>query len=270
MINQFFHTIRQNLRGWLIYAGALFIIQVALAGVFNQAGAGLPGGMGMLIDLLPDTVRGFVGSSELDLLTANGMLAVAYNHPLTKVALSVFAVGLTAGAIAGELERGTLDLILARPVRRYELLLGSGLATVLAALLVGGITFLGTVIGANIGGVSGDVTWNYFVWLAFSTTALVLAMSGFGYLFSTLARRGGQAAGWTGGLIAGMFFLDWFGSLWDKVEPLTALSLFHYHTPTAIIMNQANGWINTTVLLIVAVLTFAAAIVIFERRDLIR
>jgi len=37
------------------------------------------------------------------------MLAVAYNHPLSKIVLSVFAVGLSASAIAGELERGTPD-----------------------------------------------------------------------------------------------------------------------------------------------------------------
>ena len=41
MTNQFVHTIRRNIRSWLIYAGALFIIQVALAAVFRQAGAGL-------------------------------------------------------------------------------------------------------------------------------------------------------------------------------------------------------------------------------------
>ena len=74
MSNQFFHIIRRGMRSLLVYAGALFIIQIALAAVFKQAGAGLPGGMGMLIDLLPDAVRGFVGSSELDLLTANGNL----------------------------------------------------------------------------------------------------------------------------------------------------------------------------------------------------
>lgn len=270
MINQFLHTIRRNIRSWLIYAGALFVIQVALAAVFKQAGAGLPGGMGMLIDLLPNAVRGFVGSSELDLLTANGALAVAYNHPLTKVALTAFAVGLTASAIAGELERGTLDLLLARPLRRYKLLLGSGLALLLAAFVVGGSMFLGTVVGARIGGISGEVAWGNFCWLALNTVALVLAMSGLGYLFSTLAQRGGQAAGWTAGLIAGMFFLDWFATMWDKVEPFTPLSLFHYHSPTAIISGTPNWWINITVLLAVAVVAFVAAMVIFEHRDLTR
>lgn len=270
MINQFFHTIRLNIRSWLIYAGALFIIQIALAAVFNQAGAGLPGGMGMLIDLLPDSVRGFVGSSELDLLTVNGALAVSYNHPLTKLMLGVFAVGLTANAVAGELERGTLDLLLARPLRRYKLLLGSGLALLLAAFLIGGCMLLGTAVGASIGGISGEVEWGNFGCLALNTVALVLAMSGLGYLFSALARRGSQAAGWTGGLLVGMFFLDWFATMWDKVKPLTPLSLFHYYQPSQIIGGSPNWWVNISVLLALAVIVFVAAMITFERRDLTR
>ena len=270
MINQFFHTIRRNTRGWLIYAGVLFTMQVALAAVFKQAGASLPGGMGQLIDLLPDAVRGFVGSSQLDLLTANGALAVAYNHPLTKVVLTVFAVALPVSAIAGELERGTLDLLLAHPLRRYKLLLGSGLALSLAAVMLGGSMFLGTVVGARIGGISAEVAWGDFGWMALNTVALVLAMSGLGYLFSVLARRGGQAAGWTGALIAGMFFLEWFATMWDKVEPFTPLSLFHYYEPSQIIGGTPNWWVNITVLLAVAVVAFMAAMVIFDRRDLTR
>ena len=270
MINQFLHTIRRRIRGWLIYVSALFIMQVALAAVFNQAGASLPGGMGQLIDLLPDAVRGFVGSSELDLLTANGMLAVAYNLPLTKLVLAVFAMSLPASAIAGELERGTLDLLLARPLRRYKLLLGSGLALPLAAFMLGGCMLLGTVVGARIGGIGGEVIWGNFGWMALNTIALVLAMSGLGYLFSVLARRAGQAAGWTGGLIAGMFFVEWFATMWDKVEPFTPLSLFHYYQPSQIISGTPNWWVNITVLLVEAVMAFVAAMIIFSRRDLTR
>jgi ABC-2 type transport system permease protein len=226
--------------------------------------------MGMLIDLLPDAVRGFVGSSELDLLTANGALAVSYNHPLTKVVLTVFVLGMTANAIAGELERGTLDLLLARPLRRYELLLGDGMAFLVAAVVLSSSMFLGTAAGARIGSISSQVAWKEFVWLAVNSGALVLAMGGLGYMFSAIAQRGSQAAGWAGALIAGMFFLDWFATMWDKVKPLTPISLFHYYQPSQIISGTPNWWANITVLLIVAAAAFTAALFIFERRDLTR
>jgi len=270
MVNHLRFTLGRNSRTWLIYAAALFVIQVALAAVFQQAGTGLPGGLGMLINLLPDAVRDFVGSRELDLLTANGMLAVAYNHPLSKIVLSVFAVGLSASAIAGELERGTLDLVLARPLRRYKLLLGSGLAFLLACCIMGGIMLLGTLIGSQAGGIGDQVVWSNFYWLTLNAIALMLAMSGLGYLFSALTQRGSHAIFWAGGLVAGMFFLYWFSTLWDKVKPFAVLSLFYYYRPEQIINGAPDWWFNITVLLAVCAVTFGLALFIFERRDLTR
>jgi ABC-2 type transport system permease protein len=271
VLNQFTFSLRRSYRSWLTYIGALFIIQVALAAVFNQAGAGLPGGMGQLIDLLPDAVRGFVGSSELDLLTPNGMLAVAYNHPLTKLMLSVFAVGLAANAIAGELQKGTLDLVLARPIRRYRLLLGSGLTLLVVACALGGVMLLGTFIGAQMSDIAAEVQWESFGFLALNAIALVLAMSGLAFLCSALSKSGSQAVGWAGGVVAGMFFLNWFATLWDRVAVFSPLSLFYYYQPDDIINGISSNWpLNIIVLLSFAVVTFAAAAAVFERRDLVR
>ena len=270
MFNHFVATLNRNLKSWLVYAVALFIIQVALAAVFQQAGTGLPGGMGMLINLLPDAVREFVGSRELDLLTANGMLAVSYNHPLSKLMLCVFAVGLTANAIAGELERGTLDLLLARPLRRYELLLGSGLAFAVGCVVLGGVMLAGTWVGAQVGGISAQVRWNDFYWLALNAMCLMLAMGGMGYLFSTLMRRGGQAVLWTGSILAAMFFVGWFATMWNAIKPLAPLTLFYYYRPEQIVNGELDWWLNIPILLTATIATYFAAIVVFERRDLTR
>jgi ABC-type transport system involved in multi-copper enzyme maturation permease subunit len=46
--------------------------------------------------------------------------------------------------------------------------------------------------------------------------------------------------------------------------------LFHYHKPHQVLYGAVNWPVNIAVLLIVAALTFAAATVAFERRDLTR
>jgi len=271
MVNQFLHNIQQNRRSWSVCIGALFLIQVGIVTFMNLAGASLPGGMGQLFGLVPDEMKVFVGSSGLNLMSVGGRLAVAYNHPLTKVTLVALAVMLPAAALAGELERGTLDLLLARPLRRYQLVLSSGLSLLLATFAAGGAMLLGTLVGAVVSGVVGAVPWGEFVWLAFSAIALMLAMSGLAYLFSALARRSSQALAWAAGLIAGMFFLEWFASMWAPVQMLTPLGLFHYYQPGSMIGGAAaDWWLNVVVLLTVAAVSFAAAIIIFERRDLLR
>src|SRR5437870_1359545 len=64
-----------------------------------------------------------MGGEMINLMHVPAMLSVAYVHPLTQAILSIWAVGRAAGAIAGEIDRGTLELLLAQPVPRSRLLL---------------------------------------------------------------------------------------------------------------------------------------------------
>src|SRR6266511_3108146 len=71
----------------------------------------------------------------------------------TLVLVSVFAVGFASGAVAGERERGTLEVLLSRPLSRrrvYATLLFAALgfvALVLTALLLGALVSA-SVVGA--------------------------------------------------------------------------------------------------------------------------
>ncbi len=76
------------------------------------------------------------------------MLSIGYVHPLMLVLFCVWSVGRAAGAIAGELDRGTLELLLAQPLARYRLILAHLLVDLIAipllALSLWGGTCLGT------------------------------------------------------------------------------------------------------------------------------
>ena len=87
---------------------------------------------------------------------------------------------------------------------------------------------------------------------------------------SALTQCGSHAILWAAGLVAGMFFLYWFSTLWDKVKPFAVLSLFYYYRPEQIINGTPDWWLNITVLLAVSAVTFGPALLIFERRDLTR
>ena len=68
------------------------------------------------------------------------------NHPLIFLALLGWATGRASGAVAGEVERGTLDLTLSRPVRRSTYLAAQVLATMLAFALLIGSTIAGHLV----------------------------------------------------------------------------------------------------------------------------
>jgi ABC-2 type transport system permease protein len=77
-------------------------------------------------------IRTLIGGEYINLDAAMDMLSIGYVHPLMQTLFCIWAIGRAAGALAGEIDRGTLELLLAQPLPRWRL--------VLAHLIVDGIT----------------------------------------------------------------------------------------------------------------------------------
>jgi ABC-2 type transport system permease protein len=75
--------------------------------------------------------------------TSVSIMMTFWNHPLIMLLISVWAIGRGSGAVAAEIERGTMDLILSRPLSRSAYLASQvlyatvGLAILATALFVG-------------------------------------------------------------------------------------------------------------------------------------
>ena len=65
--------------------------------------------------LLPEQFARFGGG---DVFSLSGSIALGFIHPIAIILTSVFAVGFSASAVAGERQRGTLEVALARPISR--------------------------------------------------------------------------------------------------------------------------------------------------------
>jgi Cu-processing system permease protein len=149
------------------------------------------------------------------------------------VLLVVPLMSLTAGAgsIASDRERGMLAYLLAQPVARVEVLLGTylGLGVALAACICLGLGSCAGVLALQQGGASPQS----LLWLAGLSLALAMGMLSVGMLVSVLARRASVAVG-TGvflwllfvfvsdlGLMAGAIAMKL------RIEELFALSLLN-------------------------------------------
>ncbi len=68
-------------------------------------------------------VRTIMGGERVQLDRAIDVLSIGYVHPLMQMIFCIWAVGRAAGAIAGEIDRGTMELLLAQPLARWRLIL---------------------------------------------------------------------------------------------------------------------------------------------------
>ena len=65
--------------------------------------------------LIPKELTQFGGG---DVFSLSGSMALGAIHPISLLLNSIFAVGFATSAIAGERQRGTLEVLLARPLSR--------------------------------------------------------------------------------------------------------------------------------------------------------
>ena len=130
--------------------------------------------------------EGRIGPSSIELTIASLVSLVIYLIPL-------IALLLGFDSIVGERERGSLDLLLALPITRLELLLGKylGLAAALALATLAGLAGVAVLLAQRFGAAG---LFHYGGFMA-SSVLLGLAFLSLAMLLSTLARDRARASG---------------------------------------------------------------------------
>ncbi|MDA8251963.1 MAG: ABC transporter permease subunit [Rhodospirillales bacterium] len=107
--------------------------------------------------------------------------------------LPLIALLLSFDAIVGEMERGTLGLLLAYPVARWQVIVGKFLGHVAILAIATGIGY--GAAGAAIALASDSGDWDAFFLLVASSMLLGAAFVAIGYVLSALVRERAVAAG---------------------------------------------------------------------------
>ena len=214
--------------------------------------------------LLPAQFVRFGGG---DVFSLPGPIALGFIHPIANILTSVFAVGFSASAVAGERQRGTLEVALARPISRralYLTLLAASfgfIAISIAALLAGSVS------GATFAGVVKELAFRNLPLLWLNSVLLFGAFAAIALAASVSFDRLTPALGTTLGIVIAMYVLEVLGSLWPAAGFLQPYSLFHYLKAKAILTGFAAP-VDMVVLSSVILIAMAWALVVFPRRDL--
>jgi ABC-2 type transport system permease protein len=93
-------------------------------------------------------LRSLIGGETITLDRAMDMMSIGYVHPLMQTLFCIWAIGRAAGAIAGELDRGTLELLLAQPLPRSRLVLAHLIVDLITIPLLALSLWAGSSLGA--------------------------------------------------------------------------------------------------------------------------
>jgi ABC-2 type transport system permease protein len=245
--------------GWAVFAGVWPLLYV---GLYPSIGGSE---MQQLMDQMPEALRAFFAAGDLNIGTAEGYLNVELFSFVAPLLLQAVAVVTGAGATAGEEERGTIDLLLANPIRRWRVVVEKSFAVAVATAVVAAGIWLGIAIGAFAADVELDLA--RVAGAVVSALLLALALGGIALALGALTGRRMPAIALTMALAVAAYFLNALAPLVEELEPWRPLSLFYYYIGNDPLTHGLE-LSHTAILAAVALAGVVVAVIAFERRDL--
>ncbi|PYR27717.1 MAG: hypothetical protein DMF98_05080 [Acidobacteria bacterium] len=261
------HSLRR-IRGVLLGLGLLLagfqFLLTQVAGYLLRRSA-----FGQLSALVPDFVRSVAGPSTLAFLSFGGIVGFGYFHPIVIAALIGLSIAIATEPVA-EVEIRLVDLTLARPITRDEVITRTVLVVIVAAGAMLGLMAAGTSLGLACCTAT-DVKQpspRLVASLAANLAAVMLCWSGVTLAIAVAVRRRAVGVAVSGVTALAAYLLDYLGRAWEPARSISALSPFHYFEPTALILGQPLSGRNMSVLLGIAVAGSAISYFVFARRDI--
>jgi beta-exotoxin I transport system permease protein len=231
-------------------------------------------------EMLGQMIQAIIGGENIALDRAGDMMSVAYVHPLVLTILCIWAIGRAANAIAGEIDRGTMELLLAQPIRRGQIVLAHLLVDVVIFPTLCAAMWTGTYCGTWWMGLQEarnpmqHVDPFRFLPALLAVMGLLFATSGVTIAISSLGRSRARVWGWAITLMLTMFLINVFGQIWpDVLGELRPYTIHHHYQPQGMIQSEtwyANGnvWFHLAVLASFGCGGYLLALFNFCRRDL--
>lgn len=100
-----------------------------------------------IVEKLWDKWAEFWPVSLSQLLSYSGRIAVTFDEPIVVLCVLVFAIARGSDVVSGEINRGTMELLLAQPVSRWQVMLSQAVVTIAGIVLLSLVTWCGTLAG---------------------------------------------------------------------------------------------------------------------------
>src|SRR5262249_566579 len=165
----------------------------------------LPKAFDQFLAFAPPVIRTLIEQSMVGGSIA-GVLAFTWNHPATHPLVTAVAITLGARAVAGEVENGVIELVLAQPISRTNYLLAHLMFAIFSMAMVTFSGLLGAIVGQAVFGLQ-QFEWYRLLKLLANLFLLQLAFYSLTLLFSSFGRENGRVAV-LGVLVAIVSFLD--------------------------------------------------------------
>ncbi len=218
-----------------------------------------------LVESYPEALKAFIAfGGQFDFTSAAGYLGSELFSFMIPALFLVASIGNGAGAIAGEEERGTLDLLLSFPLSRTRVAVEKLCAMAAEVAGLGVVLWLALWIGARIFGMHVSAAH-----LGAAVAVLVVLAVAYGAIAFMLAAGTGRkslAVGGTVALAVGAYLVNSLAALVDALEPVQKISPFYHYVAGDPLHDGLDPW-HALFLVAVGAVAAVVGVTLFARRD---
>ncbi|MHC4583917.1 MAG: hypothetical protein ACYS3N_05270, partial [Planctomycetota bacterium] len=249
---------------WLLIATIIFLFQIAICGIMHDNES-----VKMFLQFIDKLsfVKSILGGDALQAGNVSGLIAIGYNHPLVLLLYMLFAVGIPTGLLAGEVQKGTMELILSRHVAKIHTYICAGLITITGMFALVMVMFIGTIIATNIYDFGEAIPLYTFFKAAINGGLLASAVGGIALLAAACFQR--NTAVWlTTAYLVVNYFVSIIAEWWPLMKWLKPTTIFYYVDGGKIFKESTWPISDMCVLLSILIISTLLGGVIWSRRDL--
>lgn len=252
------------LPAWFGIAAIIFLMQLAVAAIMHDnENVRL---FLRFLNLLPGIVKTSLGGDLLDSGSMSALLTIGYQHPFVLFLDMLFAVGAPAGLLTAEVQKGSMELILSRPVTKTQVYICATVLTMAGMFSLFVVMFLGTLAAVNIYTFDEAIELDLFFRIAMNGALLACAFAAFALVSAASFRRLYAAVGVSVAFLTLNYFISLVSQWWPSLIFLRRATLFYLVYFSKIWL----GWPvrNMTILACILLVTTVIGGLIWRRRDL--
>lgn len=248
----------------LIYAAGVAAYSLLILAIWPSMSGNLAT-LEQLWENYPDAIKNMFGAN-VSITTFDGFLTLEYFSLMWVIIVVAFSISVATSSIAGEIEKGTMELLLSQPITRRATVITrmifhlAGLVLIILATILP-IVALTPLIDAEL---------DYAGVLALCASSLVfyLAFASVAFLVSALLSDRGRAIFISVGILIFSYAIDILASFNETIDRIHFLSFFDYYDPYRYLHDVSFAWGDLVILAALFVVCSIGAVVWFEKRDI--
>jgi len=226
----------------------------------------------VLLRAIPEDWQKMSGVPFSEVATHVGRVALAFVDPVVVLTATVWGVTRGSDAVSGQLERGTLEMILAQPIPRRALYSTQAIATICGGFCLCVILYASIFTAIQFGPWAGKVNPLQFLPPALNVFGLMVCMSGLAAGVSACDSYRWRTIGILCAFYITSLLTKLVGRLSETLSWAGYLSVFNAYEPQQLVGGEWSDWQlllqYNGILIGIGITSYVIGGYIFSKRDL--